>query len=221
MRLLAPVASMPIHAAGVVLGEAPRRGLVVDGDAARHGLGVGGERLHQGEAAAGRRHAGRALGDEVVGQEVERDAEAGEPAQRRAGVVGERRDQLGIDEAEAAQEPGPFVVGPDAVPDHGGVEVAACVLGEALQEILGDLVVALHAPEGFGVAGVAAALLPGRALQQRHAGTGLLGADGGRQARDAAAHHDHVVAVVSACHASASPALCRRIPPFAAGRPAI
>ena len=218
-----PEARGPIVGAGgldavrpalVVLDEPPRRRLVVNRDPVRDGFGMRRQRLHQGEAASRRCHARRALGDEVVGQKVKRDPEAGEPAQRRPGIVGERRDQLGIDESKAAQEPRPFVVGFHALLDHRRVEVAAGVLGEAVPKILGDRVVALHPPEGFGVPGVTAALLLRRSLQQRDPGAGLLGADGRREAGDAAAHHDHVVAVVSASHVLVSPADCGLAPGY-------
>ena len=168
--------------------EAPGGGLVIDrgGEPLRFRR----QRLHQRQTAADRGDARGGLVGEICGQEVPADAEALQPAERRAGIVRPDADQLRVGEAEGAQRPRPVLIGTSRVLHELRVEMAAGIARQPFVEIVRDRVMVPHAPEALRVARVAAALLLGRALKHRHGCARLQRRNGRRQAGNARPH-DH------------------------------
>ena len=72
-----------------------------------------------------------------------------------------------------------------------------------LLEVIGDLVMVLHAQEGFGIARAAAALFPRRPFEQRHPGPLLPGRHCGVEAGNAATDDDDVEFILA--HGAAIP----------------
>ena len=63
--------------------------------------------------------------------------------------------------------------------DERGIEIAPCICGEVRFEVVRDLVLTLHAQEGFSIARVSAALLERRTLENRDAHAALARRDCG------------------------------------------
>jgi hypothetical protein len=177
-------------APGGIPQKLPRGGLIEYAPAMA--LGGSGERFDQGEASTHGRHARRAAGDEISWQEIEADAERLEPGEGRAGAGCETRDELRIGEPQGLHDGGPLAVAAGCLADEGGIEVMAGIRHEMRLEVVGDLGLALHAQERFCPARVAAALLFGRPLEDRHLGTSLKCRDRRGEAGDPAADHEHV-----------------------------
>ena len=107
--------------------------------------------------------------------------------QRRAGVLSERGDHVGIGERQNFGQRRAIIEADRRFLHQNGVEVITGVGCEMRLEIIGHFVFALHAHEGFRPAGIAAAVFLWSALELYHPCTGLARGNGRRQSGNTAA----------------------------------
>jgi hypothetical protein len=152
------------------------------------------ERFDQRQAAADRRHTRLAGGDEISRRKIEFDAEGFEPGNRRTDRIGEGGDDFRIGEAECLDDRRPVLPVARGLRDQLRVEVMPGIGCEMRREVVGGFAFALHAQQRIGPAGIAAALVFGRAFEDRHAGARLQRRCRCRQPGNAAADNDDVEA---------------------------